>query len=74
MATHKALTEQAAVYQVEPKPKSRTLFSIGEDLEKLNELLDESGDDSQQQELISQWFEQLGDERDRKLDNYAALK
>jgi len=73
MATHKALTEQAAVYQVEPKPKSRTLFSIGEDLEKLNELLDESGDDSQQQELISQWFEQLGDERDRKLDNYAAL-
>ena len=38
-----------------------------------NELLDEAGDNAQQQELIAQWFEQLGDERDRKLDCYAAL-
>ncbi len=42
-------------------------------MEKLNELLDETGDDTQQQELISHWFEQLGSERDRKLDAYAAL-
>jgi len=27
----------------------------------------------QQQNLIAQWFEQLGEERDRKLDAYAAL-
>jgi len=36
-------------------------------------LLDEVGDDIQQQNLIAQWFEQLGEERDRKLDAYAAL-
>lgn len=51
----------------------RTLFNISDDLEKLNEVLDEIGDDTQQQELISHWFEQLGEERDRKLDAYAAL-
>ena len=65
------MTEQPT-YQA--PPKSRTLFSISDDLEKLNDLLDEScGDDAQQQELITQWFEQLGEERDRKLDGYAAL-
>lgn len=53
--------------------KTRSLFSISDDLEKLNELLDDCGDDTQQQELIQQWFEQLGSERDRKLDNYSAL-
>ena len=55
------------------EPKTRSLFSISNDLEKLNELLDECGDDAQQQELINNWLEQLGEERDRKLDNYAAL-
>jgi len=53
--------------------KSRSLFSIGEDLERLNELLDEIADDTQQQELLSEWLQQLGTERDRKLDGYAAL-
>lgn len=53
--------------------KSRSLFSISDDLEKLNELLDECGDDAQQQELINSWLEQLGEERDKKLDSYAAL-
>jgi Siphovirus Gp157 len=53
--------------------KSRSLFSISEDLERLNELLDEIGDDTQQQELLSEWLQQLGTERDRKLDGYAAL-
>jgi len=42
-------------------------------LERLNDLLDEVGDDIQQQNLIAQWFEQLGEERDRKLDAYAPL-
>lgn len=57
----------------QPKPKTRTLFTIGDDLERLNELLDDCGDDIQQQALITQWFEHLGEERDRKLDNYAGL-
>jgi type I site-specific restriction-modification system R (restriction) subunit len=51
----------------------RTLFDISDDLEKLNELLDAAGDDTQQQEVLIQWLEQLGEERDRKLDGYAAL-
>lgn len=51
----------------------RTLLDIGSDLEKLSELLDECGDDIEQQELINQWLETVGAERDRKLDNYAAL-
>lgn len=51
----------------------RTWFNISTGLEKLNELLDEVGDDAEQQELISQWFCALAEERDRKLDNYAAL-
>lgn len=55
------------------QPKTRTLFAIGDDLEKLNELLDSVADDAQQQELIAQWFETLGEERDKKLDGYAAL-
>lgn len=69
------VTEKPEAYQVEPsqeQPK-RTLFSISSDLEKLNQLLDETADDAQQQELVNQWFEQLGEERDRKLDNYSAL-
>ena len=70
------MTEQP-VLQVDPqsetKTLTRTLFNISDDLEKLNELLDESGDDTQQQEVINQWLLQLGEERDRKLDNYSAL-
>lgn len=51
----------------------RTLFSISDDLLKLNELLDECEGDAQQQKLINQWLEHLGEERDAKLDNYSAL-
>lgn len=65
--------QQQEFQQVEPQKPKRTLFNISDDLEKLNELLDEIGDDTQQQELIQEWFEQLGEERDRKLDAYAAL-
>lgn len=53
--------------------KPRSLFNISDDLEKLNELLDDAGGDTQQQELINQWFNQLETERDGKLDSYAAL-
>ena len=31
------------------------------------------GDDEAQTEVVIQWFEQLGEERNQKLDNYAAL-
>lgn len=55
------------------QPNSSNLFNISDDLEKLNELLCECGDDTQQQELIAQWLEQMGEERDKKLDAYAAL-
>jgi hypothetical protein len=58
---------------LQPQSKSRSLFSISEDLERLNELLDEVGDDTQQQELLSEWLQHLGTERDCKLDGYAAL-
>ena len=55
-------------------PPRRTLFAISTDLEMLNELLNEwdEGDEAQHR-LLVQWFEQLGDDRDHKLDNYAAL-
>lgn len=65
--------EKPAAYSVELQQPKRTLFSISDDLQHLNDLLDEVGDDSQQQTLINDWFETLGDERDRKLDNYSAL-
>lgn len=73
------MTEQPASLPVDPqnqlqaKSNTRTLFNISEDLEKLNELLDEAGNDTQQKELLSEWFNDLGTERDRKLDSYAAL-
>lgn len=62
----------AADPEVRQQPQ-RTLFDISGDLEKLNELLDHCSDDTQQQDLINSWLEQLGSERDRKLDSYAAL-
>lgn len=69
------MSKEPSVYQVEPQTSTltRSLFSISDDLEKLSELLDDCGDDAQQQELINSWLEQLGEERDRKLDGYAAL-
>lgn len=69
------MNEESTLPQSEKRsqPKPRSLFNISEDLEKLNELLDEVSDDTQQQELLSHWFTQLGTERDRKLDAYAAL-
>lgn len=50
----------------------RTLFDISTDLEKLSELLDDCSD-TEQQEAINNWLESIGNERDRKLDSYAAL-
>ncbi|MFB2979691.1 siphovirus Gp157 family protein [Microseira sp. BLCC-F43] len=52
----------------------RTLFSISAEIGELTALLDEIEDnDSEGEQLITSWLEQLGEERDRKLDNYAAL-
>ena len=58
------MTEESATYQFEQPAKSRTLFAISNDLEKLGKLLDECGDDTQQRELIDSWFEYLGTERE----------
>ena len=76
MATTKASAKQEtpAAYQVESQThRKRSLFNISEDLEHLNELLDEVGNDVEQQELINNWLDSVGEERDRKLDGYAAL-
>ncbi|HAX77623.1 MAG TPA: hypothetical protein DCY88_17755, partial [Cyanobacteria bacterium UBA11372] len=52
----------------------RTLFSISAEIGELTALLDEIEDnDREGEQLITSWLEQLGEERDRKLDNYAAL-
>ncbi len=69
------MTEQSALSRSDlpSSAKTRSLFNISDDLEKLNELLDEASDDAEQQELINQWFAQLETERDSKLDSYAAL-
>jgi len=66
------MTEEAAPYRVEQPTSTRTLFAISDDLEKLSDLLDEC-DDTQQRQLINNWFEHLGVERECKLDNYCAL-
>jgi len=59
---------------VEPQPQQSSAHcSASGRLGTPNDLLDEVGDDIQQQNLIAQWFEQLGEERDRKLDAYTAL-
>ncbi len=53
---------------------SRTLFDISQDLHGLADHLDNlEGDDQAQTEAVIQWFEELGEERNQKLDNYAAL-
>lgn len=54
-----------------PTTTRRTLFDIGQDLATLADLLDEWDDgDEQQQQLINDWFDKLGAERDGKLDGY----
>lgn len=58
------------------KPKRRTLWDIGEDLEALEALLIEAGGDitdEQADAAIDVWLNELGLERDRKLDGYAHL-
>jgi hypothetical protein len=51
----------------------RTLFKISEDLTALAELLtDVDGDVSieEQFDALEIWFDELGEERDQKIDNY----
>jgi len=57
--------------QLQSQTKTRSLFNVSDDLEKLNELLNDCDNDAQQQELINNWLKQVGEERDRKLDEYA---
>lgn len=54
----------------------RTLFNITDDLLALHELLSEvDGDvsDSEVEEAITQWFAELGEDRNEKLDGYVYL-
>jgi hypothetical protein len=55
---------------------NRSLFAISDDLLALDNILDDLGgdvSDEQVESIIAEWFENLGEERDRKLDNYAAF-
>lgn len=59
-----------------PDLSNRTLFAISEDLEALYDRLEELGGDVTDPEVeatIDAWFDDLTEERDVKLDNYAAL-
>lgn len=54
----------------------RTLFQISDDLLALEDLLSEVGGDvtdEQAEEAIMNWFAELGDDRDEKLDGYVTL-
>lgn len=54
----------------------RSLNRISEDLLLLADLLTEMGGEIGEDEVgqaIERWFDEIGDERDRKLDNYCAL-
>jgi len=57
-------------------PQNRTLYDISQDLLDLYETIQDLGGDVSSPEVeaaIDTWFEDLTDERDAKLDNYAAL-
>lgn len=52
----------------------RTLLDISDDMLALADMLEEVGGDLGAGDgALDEWFNQLGDERDTKLDNYAAL-
>jgi hypothetical protein len=55
---------------------NRPLFTIADDLRALADLLTETGGDvtdTDADAAITAWFDELGTERDTKLDHYAAL-
>lgn len=59
-----------------PKPRGRALFSIGEDLLALEYLLLDAGgvlSPGEEEAIIDAWFAELREERNAKLDDYAAL-
>jgi hypothetical protein len=52
----------------------RTLYEISEDLKALYALLEEEeGEVSDTETAFDQWFSELGEERNKKLENYASL-
>jgi hypothetical protein len=56
-----------------PEKSRRTLCSIADDLEALDDLIVErEGDITDCEPIVNQWFESLGDEVTTKLDGYAA--
>ena len=54
----------------------RRLFDIGDDLLALEELLSDAGGeigDDEAGQALERWFDELGEERDAKIDGYCAL-
>lgn len=54
----------------------RTLFKITEDLNALADILTETGgeiSDDEQGSALEAWWQELGEERDQKIDNYCAM-
>lgn len=54
----------------------RSLFDISTDLSALGEILAETGGEFTEDEIgqaLERWFDELGTERDQKIDNYCAL-
>lgn len=59
-----------------PKPRGRPLYTIGDDLLALEWLLLEAEgvlEPGEEEQIIDQWFSDLREERNAKLDDYAAL-
>jgi hypothetical protein len=54
-----------------------TLLQISDEMRTLDalvaEIAQEGGDISQVEDTITQWFSEIGDQRDKKVDNYCAL-
>jgi Siphovirus Gp157 len=49
-----------------------TLFGISDDLVALSELVDQI-DGEDQEAMVMEWLEKLGEDRDSKIDNYVSL-
>jgi Siphovirus Gp157 len=52
---------------------ARNLFDISDDLLKVEEAITEAGGDISENETLEAWFDQLGEERDRKVLGYCKL-
>ena len=58
-----------------PRPvRRRSLTDISQDIDALDDLLDEiSGDITDCEAAVTQWFAEIGEARDKKIDGYGSL-